>query len=102
MATYAELATLMKTPGALLDKITVACIIAAEAIRTEALDTVNHPKRLKWAIMTMQNPESSGKSAIQVVLAQNASFTLTQIQSATDSAIQTAVNAAINLLAENM
>ena len=46
MATYAELMTLFNY-NPLANKIVVACIVAAEAIRSEDPATTNHANRLK-------------------------------------------------------
>lgn len=72
MATYAELLQAADDTG-LQNKIKVACFVAAETVRTEANNVPNHTERLKWA---------------QQVFA-----------GASDAAVQTAVDAAVNVFA---
>ena len=98
MATYAELFTL-RSNSDLKNKITVACIIAAESIRNEAPATANHDNRLLWAKAVFANPEVEADRMLWAVFAQNASATVAQITGATDAAIQTAVNNAVNVFA---
>lgn len=100
MATYAELLTASQDTG-LNDKIRVACVVAAEAIRTESGATVNHAERLKWARDVFTNPGSESQRMLWAVLAQNRTATLAQITGATDSAVQAAVDAAVNVFAIN-
>lgn len=98
MATYAEIASLIGETN-LQNKVAVACIIAAEAIRTESDQTPNHTNRLLWARQANRDPQGTARQVMPSLLAQNAGFTLAQIQGATDAAIQTAVNNAINIFA---
>lgn len=99
MATYAELYAIAKTNSDLRNKVTVACLIAADTIRSENPATTNHDNRLIWAKRALTSPEKVGEEMLPAVLAQNVSATTTQINSASDSTIQTAVNNAINLFA---
>lgn len=55
MATYDELLLAAEDAG-LNKKIRVACIIAAEAIRTEVVGATNHANRMLWAKAVFQNP----------------------------------------------
>lgn len=98
MATYAEL-ILASQNGTLTDKIRVACIIAAEAIRTEAGTTTNHANRMLWAKQVFDNPSMEQVRMTWAVLAQNQAVALTSIVGASDSAVQTAVNAAVDVFA---
>ena len=102
MATYAELLTIATTSSGstLLSQIKVACVIAANQIASEAPTTTNHANRLKWALATMSDPDSSSRKALWSVLAQNAAATAAQITSATDAVVQTAVNAAVDVMAQ--
>lgn len=99
MATLAELWTLLDNP-ALKEKVSAACLIAAEAIRVEDPGTANHANRLAWAKATYLDPVGAGRDVLKAVLAQNASATLAQITGASDSTIQTAVNNAVNTFAD--
>lgn len=98
MATYAELIT-ASTNATLRDKIRVACVVAAETIRTELSSVPNHANRLLWAKRVFQRPEDAFEDMLWAVLAQNRSFTLAQITGATDASVQSAVDAAVDVFA---
>lgn len=103
MATYDELLTIVNGAGAgaqLYGRVKIACIIACEAIRTEAAGTTNHANRLKWAATTLQDPDAAAKRVLLAVLAQNAAVALASITGASDATVQTAVNAAVDLVAQ--
>ena len=97
MATYAELFALSQN-GPLKDKVAVACIVAAEIIRTELTSVPNHAARLVWARKALENPDAVAIAALRAALVQNNALTVAQIQGATDVALQTAVNNAVDLL----
>jgi hypothetical protein len=98
MATYAELITLSGNAG-LLDQVKVACIVAADTIRAELDTTLNHTARLSWAKMVFESPANTATAMLWAVLAQNRALTVAQISGASDAAVQTAVNSAVNLFA---
>jgi hypothetical protein len=98
MATYLELFD-QRANSSLRNKVAVACIIAAEAIRTEDVNTVNHANRLTWAKSVFIQPMVEADRMLMAVLAQNKDATVSQINGASDSAIQTAVNASVNVFA---
>ena len=102
MATYDELLTIATTASGanLRNKIQVAAIIACEAIRTEAAGTTNHANRLKWASATLDSPSRAAEKLTWAVLAQNSGATAAQITGASDATVQTAVNGAVDLLAQ--
>ena len=97
MATYAELFALSQN-GPLKDKVAVACLMAAEIIRTELTSVPNHAARLVWARKALENPDAVAIAALRAALVQNAALTVAQITGATDVALQTAVNNAVDLL----
>lgn len=99
MATYAELLNIATTSDALKQQIKVACIVACDVIRAEAEATPNHANRLAWARATLQNPDGAAAKMVLAVLAQNRAATVAQITNADDATVQTAVNAAVDLLA---
>lgn len=99
MATLSELATLLND-GPLIDKCKAACLVAATAIIAESGATANHANRLLWAKKAFIDPVSQGTLMVRAVLGANASATLVQINSATDASIQTAVNAAVDTVAD--
>lgn len=98
MATYDELLTAAEDAG-LNRKIRVACIVAAEAIRTESTAVANHANRMTWAKLVFQNPITEAQRMIWAVLAQNKAATLSAIVTASDATVQTAVTAAVDVFA---
>lgn len=98
MATYAELLSASESP-VLISKIRVACVIAAEAVRSESDATANNANRLIWAKSVFQNPTTEASRMLWAVLAQNKAATLAQIVGASDAAVQTAVDSAVNVFA---
>ena len=101
MATYAELLTIAtsSTGDALRNRIRVAVVVAADVVRAEVDTTPNHVKRMAWARAVLQAPDVEAQRMMWAVLAQNRAFTAAQITGADDATVQTAVNAAIDLLA---
>lgn len=99
MATYSELLQASESE-ALRNKVRVACVIAAEAIRTEPANTPNRANRLKWARSVLTTPDGDVRAMLWAVLAQNASLSLAAIVGASDAQVQTAVNAAVDVLAQ--
>jgi hypothetical protein len=98
MATYSELYDLHDDPN-LLQKIEVACWVAAESIRTEAIAVPNHANRLIWAKIVLEDPEDMALSILPALLAQNKSAPVTAITNAADVAIQTAVDNVVDVFA---
>ena len=101
MATYLELFSIRSEPE-LVEKMTVAVVVAAEAIRVDASPPANQANRLKWASLVFANPTSEARSMLWAVLAANKSATLAQIIGATDSSIQTNVDSAGDVFADNL
>lgn len=98
MASYTELYGLWSNAD-LRNKVAVACIVAADMIRTEDVGTTNHANRLIWAKVALASPASQADTMLMAILAQNKALTVTAILGAADSALQTAVNNAVNILA---
>lgn len=98
MATYADL-KLISSDATFLDRLQVACIVAAELIRQEPVTTPSHDARIAWAKGVFLSPKQEAQRMIWAVLAQNRAATLAQITGATDAQLQTAVDAAVNLFA---
>lgn len=99
MATYSELLQAAESET-LRNKVRVACVLAAEAIRTEPSNTQNKANRLKWARSVWSNPSADMQAMVWAVLAQNAAQPLASIVNATDAQVQAAVNAAVDVLAQ--
>jgi hypothetical protein len=101
MATYAEILTIATSSAgdALRNRIRVAVVVAADVVRAEIDTAPNHAKRMAWARLVLQNPDQEAMRMMWAVLAQNRTFTAAQITGADDATVQTAVNAAIDLLA---
>lgn len=98
MATYNELFALNGNLP-LRERVSVACVVAAETIRTEADTTTNHANRMLWAKRVFENPMAEAGRMLPVLLAQNRAATAVAIEGATDEALQTAVDAAVNVFA---
>ena len=99
MATYTELRSLFGH-GDLRNKIEVACIVAAEAIRTEPIETVNHANRILWAKSAFANPGGIRDQMLMALLAANKDADVSTITVATDAVIQTKVDAAVDIFAD--
>jgi uncharacterized protein (DUF2132 family) len=99
MATYLELRQLYGH-GELLNRIEVACIVAAESIRTESDATTNHANRLKWARATFAATRQAAEKMLMALLAANKALTVAQLIAVADAALQTAVDNAVNIFAD--
>ena len=98
MATLLELLKAAQNDD-LKQKVRAACMIAANMIMKEDPPPVNHAVRLAWARSVYENPEAIGKKMLWAVIAQNNAVALSAITGASDAAVQTAVNAAVDLFA---
>jgi hypothetical protein len=98
MATLAELYD-ARNNSSLRNKITSAVAIAAEAIRLENVNTLNHVNRLIWARQAFANPAGVAEDVMWAVLAANESATAAQIAAVSDASIKAAVNAAVDVFA---
>jgi len=99
VATYTELFGLFGN-SALANRVEVACIIAAEAIRSEDVGTVNHANRVLWAKRAFQNPGGVRDQMMMALLASYAGQTVAVITGATDAVLQEAVAVAVDLFAD--
>lgn len=94
MATYLELHSLASNSD-LQDKVEVAVIKKAQAL----IDAGNLTANAKaWCEEVLANPRSKGTDILYYVLAANSDAAVSAIQDATDSAIQTNVNTAVDAL----
>lgn len=98
MATYLEILALSKDAD-LIQRTKVAVVVASDTVRAESDQTANHAARLSWAGRVLSIPDTEAERALLCVLAQNRALTVNQITGADDAALQTAVNAAVDLLA---
>ena len=99
MATYTELRTLFHNSD-LKNKVSVACIVAAEAIRVEDGGTTNHANRLLWAKKAFASPDNVSTEMLMALLAANKDALTATILAATDVAIQAKVDAAVDVFAD--
>lgn len=97
-ATYEEIAQLF-AEGVHKNKIAVAVSAAALDILNEADTVPNHTERFAWAASAMSNPGGQASRFLIGVLTANRAATVTQIQNASDTAIQNNVNALIDVFA---
>ena len=100
MATYTELFSLINNSD-LHNRLTVAVAVAADSVRTDGAPPANQTARLVWAKEATRNPQDMASRMFWQLVAQNESETLTAITSSSDAAILTAVQAAIDLFADN-
>ena len=100
MATYAELAAIHQDAAwsAFSEKVRVAVFVRADAIRLDGAATA---ARKAWAIRATCEPAKVMEEIRAMIVAANKSATVTQILTASDAAIQTAVDAAANFFADN-
>jgi hypothetical protein len=99
MATYAELRQLF-SENELKNKVEVACIVAAESIRNEDAGTPNHANRLVWAKRAFGAPNSIRDEMLMALLAANKDATVTAILAVSDAAMQSLVDAAVDVFAD--
>lgn len=99
MATYLKLRD-MFADGDLKNRIEVACIISAEAIRNEDVGTPNHTNRLGWAKAAFTNPNAIRDAMLRSLLAANKDSPVATIQAVSDTALQVLVDAAVDLFAD--
>ena len=98
MATYNDIFNL-HNHSELINRVTVACIVAAEGIMAELGTVDNHASRLIWASSVFQNPQAEAKRMYWAVLAANNDAEVAVILAATDAAIQTNVDEHVDLFA---
>ena len=97
MATYNELVAIVEDPswGILLGKIKVAITVkAAEVINTPAPPA----SLLQWAKDALGHPGQAASDVAYYVIAENKSATVSQILNASDTAVQSNVNLAVDAL----
>ena len=98
MATYLELFTLRGNPE-LIQKITVALTVSADAISKELVSVDGHDRRVTWAREVLSNLEQEADKALRMLLAANKGISVAGITGASDSAIQANVDAIVDILA---
>lgn len=105
MASYVELRALYGDE-ALTKKIEVAVAIAANKIASgndggSPFDQAagKHGLRVQWAKQAITNTSTVAANVLKLVLAANAGLTVTQINNASDAAVQSGVEAVIDALA---
>ena len=98
MAIYIQLRKLFND-NELKNRIEVAIIIAAEDIRTEDSETLNHANRLVWARAAFNSPKTFSGSMLRRLLAENSEETVEVIQSVSDENLQILVDDAVDIFA---
>lgn len=94
MATYTEIYSLMQD-GSLLSRTAVALVVAADAVRANGNATV---AQQKWASQVLAAPREWAPRALALALVQNKTLLLAQLTSASDTALQSAVDSAVTML----
>jgi len=97
MATYAELYTLSLDAG-IVQRMTIAVAVAAEAINAESVQTYQHAERVAWAKRAMFNPDGMARQMLTLALAQSRAATAATIAAVDDATLQAATDAAVSLL----
>lgn len=92
MATYLELYAL-RSNSELQDKVAVAAVKKAQSLIDAASPTA---AQVAWAKEAIESPRDKALALLNYVLAANSTLSVAQIQGATDAAIQTNVNAAVD------
>jgi hypothetical protein len=93
MATYNELFNLRRENTDLLNRVEVAAVKKAQTLIDAASPTA---AQVGWALTTITAPRAEADRLLNYVLAANSALTVAQITAASDAAIQTAVNAAVD------
>ena len=99
MASYPELKSLFSNSD-LQDRAEVACIIAAQTIKEEDGATANHANRLVWAKEAFSSPKAMASKMLMAILAANEGLSVSAITGATDSALQSNVDAVVDIFAD--
>lgn len=94
MATYAELKVLTQDV-ALRDKVEIAVDVKAAEILDDGGSTT---EQVAWAAEAIQNPSLKAVEILNYVLAVNKSLSVAAIQGASDAAIQSNVDTAVDAL----
>jgi len=96
MATYQELFSIAgDTPAPLAQRITVALAVKAQEIAIDVNSTANQKA---WAVSSLKNPSGDYQAVLNYLLATNKAAPVSGITGANDSAVQTAVNNAVDQL----
>jgi hypothetical protein len=95
MATYQELRGLFNDSD-LMEKTEVAVVVAANDLVGGTPTTADKA----WIAAALANPSAEAQKALMNVLAANKGLSVAQIQNATDSALQTNVNAVVPILVD--
>ena len=90
MATYQELRALFNDSD-LLERAETAVIVAANGL-------ADNPSNNAWVETAFSHPNSEAKKALMGIIAANSSASVSEIQNATDSTLQTHVNSVIETL----
>lgn len=99
MAAYTALVAAAQSSDTLRQQIKMGIAMTAFTITNELVSVTNHANRLVWAKAALGDPDSMMERIVWYVLAANAAATIPQITGATDAAVQTNVDAAVNLFA---
>ena len=100
MATYLELRSLLRGQDDLVQKVQGAVIISADTILNEGTATLNHANRVIWAKQAYQDWALKAQEMLPALIAANKTASKATILAASDSIIQTNVDAAVDLFAD--
>lgn len=94
MASYLEI-HLLRSNSDLQEKLAVAAVKKAQSLLDGPTPTADE---VSWASSAIQSPSSKSGALLNYVLAKNSDLTVAQIVGASDSAIQSQVNDAVDAL----
>lgn len=111
MADYIDVHPFWTDGSDLLKRAEVAVAVSIEAIRSGEDTAANgwsespdyataHAARMSWAAVALQNGAQYARAALKMAIAQNIGLTVAQITGASDGALQTNVNDAVDLLSQ--
>ncbi len=94
MATYTQLYDLRSDPqwNAFVGRVQVAAVVAAQGLIDGVTPTAG---QIAWAQGTLDDPRAQADKLVNYVIAANKAATTTQIFNATDSTLQTNIDAAV-------
>lgn len=81
-------------------KVRAAISVVADVIRAEAANTPNHSNRLKFSKRLNEGRERYVDPFLHAVIAQSRALSFSQIGGLSDTDVQTAVSAAVDIFAD--
>lgn len=99
MALYIDLFPITQDPD-FINRVRVACVVAADGIRSESPSTPYYDRRKRWAREVLRESEAVARSVVWAIVAQYNGMSVSQISGATDEQLLQAVQASMPVLIE--